>query len=71
MSWRRASSAKAAISVGGIVTPVGLPGVISTIARVRGVTSASASAARGIRRASDSRYTGRTPCIRSHMSWLK
>ena len=70
MSWRRASVAKAAISAGGIVTPLGLPGVISTIARVRGVTSASASAARGIRQASGSRYTGATPRIRSHMSWF-
>ena len=35
MSWRRASAANAAISAGGIVTPLGLPGVISTIARVR------------------------------------
>ena len=52
MSWRRARAAKAAISAGGIVTPLGLPGVTSTIARVRGVTSGSASAARGTRPAS-------------------
>jgi hypothetical protein len=46
MSWRRANSANAAISDGGIVTPLGFPGVINTTARVRGVISAEASAAR-------------------------
>ena len=72
MSWRRASAAKAAISAGGTVTPLGLPGVTSTIARVRGVIERF-----GVRGAGDQvrrpvRGTpGATPRIRSHMSWLK
>ena len=71
MPRRRVSAANSAIVAGGIVTPVGLPGVTSRIARVREVISASAAAAVGTRSGPGSRCTTLIPLIRSHMSWLK
>ena len=59
------------INAHGTSTPLGLPGVTRTIARVRGEISASASAARGTRSASGSSVTASTPRMRSHMAWLK
>lgn len=68
MSCRLATSAKAATPAGLTVAPLGLPGVTSAIALVRGVIRASAVAACGSRSGPGSRYTGVTPFIRSHMS---